>query len=541
MTFRAPNAEDKDLGAKAADMLRDRIQDKFSQKKVYVLPTKDVASTLEQSGFPPNDTLPPSEEKSLANLLHADNYVTGTVTQSGPLYTVDAKLVLSRDNEYAQPLPIQKNRDLGDALDDVSKQVREAMKQLEGEQTCRSKAYEGKVADALSAARRAVADYPASTLARLCIANVNYALYSKATTHADSLRLADSTLAVTNEILRYDSLNVPALQFATELYKLRGDSARSRASALTLVKADPSNSKLVEEVINELAATGHAQDAIPLVKDMLDRNPGDPASMHTAFSVYYAAEDYTDLVALGPELVRVDTAAADSTYFSRMALAQSQLKAPQKAAEIMAQATAKYPTRVQGWINYYRYLSEAGQTQQALDALKHAADLDPEHQLLPLAGFYARQNPPQLDTVYVLLSKYAALPGLDSMQKETAAKFASSEAGAASRAFTASMSDADFDQTLKFAKLSDQLSPNDLAKVIGGTAILKWSQKQLQNNVAAKNCSVAQNVKENLAYAQTAFSGISPTSTYGGQTKMFLGIVTQFTPSVNAQIKQFCK
>lgn len=539
MTFRAPNADDKELGAKVADMLRDRIQDKYSTKKGYVLPTKDVASTLEQSGFPPSDTLPPSEEKSLANLLHADVYVTGTVLQTGRNYRVDARMVLSRDNQYGQPLPVQQKEDLGDALEDVSKSVRDAIKQLEGENVCRSKAYDGKNAEAIAAARKAIAEYPTSTLARLCIANIDYGFYAKATNHVDSLRFADSTLAVALQVLNIDSLSIPALKFATELYKVRGDSARSRASALMLIKADPSDTKMIDQVINELASTGHAAEAIPLVKDMLDRNPGDPSSMHTAFSVYYAAEDYTDLLALGPELVRVDTVAADSTYFIRMAYAQMQLKAPQKAAELMAQATAKYPANAEFWIMYYRYLNDAGQTQQALEALKKAAELDPTHDLIQLAGFYARQN--QSDSVYAILDKMSGLSTLDAETKSRASQFALSQASQASKAAVTSKALTDYDRAIKFAKLSDKLQASDVAKFIGGGAVLAVLQIQLQENVTGKSCAVAQSAKDYMNYGQTALSGIPADSQWGDQAKRYLGFLGQFTPSLSAQLKQFCK
>jgi tetratricopeptide (TPR) repeat protein len=538
MTFRTPGIEDKALGAKAADKLRDHIQDKFSERKVYVVPTKDVANNLEASGFPINDTLPPVEERTLANLLRADDYVTGRVTRDGRVYHVDARLVLSRDARYAQPLPPQQNDDLDDALDDMSKALREAMKQLPAERSCVGKARSGDVEGAIAVAREAIQDYPAATLVRLCIANIQYDLYRNATTAADSLSRADSTLAVANVILQYDSLSVPALRFATELYKLRGDSARSRQAALTLVKADPSDSKLVEQVINELASTGHAADAIPLVKDMLERNPGDSATLHTAFAVYVAAQDWPNVVATGPALVRTDTAAADTTYYLRMAYAHEQMKEPQKAAEVMAQAVAKFPNNRGLLLGQFKYLNDVGQTQQAGEVLKKLATLDPGQGLLQLAGFYARQNQP--DSVYATLQTLSQQTLSDTALRSVAAKFAMAQASLASKAAAVSKSDSDFVRAIHFGQLSDKLEPSDLAKFMTGAAVLQLSQKQLQANVEGKSCSVAQSVRDNLAIGQSALEGVSPSSSYGGQAKTYVGYLKQFLPPVKAQIEKFC-
>ncbi|HEY8309354.1 MAG TPA: hypothetical protein VIG47_02300, partial [Gemmatimonadaceae bacterium] len=302
MTFQSA---EKGTGAKAADQLRDQLKDKFNPKDVYVLPTKDVNNTLEQSGFSASEPLAANDEKALANLLRADEYVTGAIskTPTGP-YTVDARMVLARDNTLSQALPVATAAKIGDAMDAVSKSVREAMKQLDGEHSCISKARGGDIPGALAAARQGIAAYPQATLARLCEANVFYSQYQKATTHADSVSLADSVLGVTRLIAQQDPKSVAALTFNAQLYKVIGDSAQARATLLALIRADPGNDKLITEIVNELAGSGHANDAIPLVKELLERSPGDPQLLHTAFLVYLAASDWQSAVATGPELIR---------------------------------------------------------------------------------------------------------------------------------------------------------------------------------------------------------------------------------------------
>ncbi|MEO6778499.1 MAG: hypothetical protein ABI194_03520, partial [Gemmatimonadaceae bacterium] len=308
MTFQS---QEKGTGAKAAEELRNQLKDKFNPKDVYVLPTKDVNNTLEQSGFSASEPLASNDEKALAVLLRADDYVTGRVSRAPTgAYTVDARMVLARDNNLSQALPPATSGKIGDAMDNVAKSVREAMKQLDGEHACISKFRSGDNAGALAAARQGIAAYPQATLARLCAANVYYSQYQKATSHTDSVSLADSVLAVTRLIAQQDPGSVAALRFNAELYKVIGDSAQSRQALLALIRADPSNDRLITQIVNELAGSGHANEAVPLVKELLERSPGEPQLLHTAFLVYLAANDWQSAVTTGPELIRADTAAA---------------------------------------------------------------------------------------------------------------------------------------------------------------------------------------------------------------------------------------
>ncbi|MDQ2890240.1 MAG: hypothetical protein M3R65_06750, partial [Gemmatimonadota bacterium] len=308
MTFQS---QEKGTGAKAADELRNQLKDTFNPKDVYVLPTKDVNNTLEQSGFSASDPLASNDEKALANLLRSDEYITGTINKAPTGgYAVDARMVLARDNTLSQALPTATAAKLGDVMDKVSKSARDAMKQLDGEHSCISKARANDIPGALAAARQGIAAYPQATLARLCEANVFYSEFSKATTHADSIALADSVLAVTRVIAQQDPKSVAALTFNAQLFKVIGDSTQARATLLALIRADPGNDKLITQIVNELAGSGHANEAIPLVKELLDRSPGDPQLLHTAFLVYLAASDWQSAVTTGPELIRADTSAA---------------------------------------------------------------------------------------------------------------------------------------------------------------------------------------------------------------------------------------
>lgn len=537
MTFRSEG--DKGAGAKAADELRKQISDKFNQKDVYVLPTKDVSNTLEQSGFSASDPLAANDEKQLANLLRADEYVTGTITKMPTgQYQVQPRLVLSRDNTVWQALPTATAGKIGDAMNNVANSLKQAMGQLDNERDCVSKARANDLAGALAAARAGTKDYANAEMTRLCAANIFYAQYAKATTRADSMRFADSALAVTQQIVQIDPASTAALTMNSQLYKVRGDSAQARAALIALVRADPTNDRLMAGVVNDLAASGHAADAVPLVKELLQRSPGDPQILRTAFLVYLAAQDWQSAIAAGPELIRADTAAADSTYFIRMAGAYTSLNQTPQALQTLQAGTQKFPNSGSLLLSYASALRKAGQGAQAADILKRAVAANPNNPqaLLLLADTYAQAN--QLDSVAAVLSRAAAMPGAD---KATLAQYALGQGSNAFKAANASKNRADFQTAIKLLQVSDQIAPSTDAKFLIGASAFSIAQSAANDANSSKSCSLAQLADSSLSQAASGLQAGTTDDKYKAPATQYLQYVAQFRAPIAAQVKRFCK
>ena len=135
-------ASEKGLGVQAADAVRSRMNSEFPFKQVYVLPKTDINATLEASGFPIADALEAHDQRALATLLRADEYVTGTVTKTATGVKVEANLVLARDNALVQPIGSYDVKSVGDAAGAISKELKEARKQLDAEKKCINSARE---------------------------------------------------------------------------------------------------------------------------------------------------------------------------------------------------------------------------------------------------------------------------------------------------------------------------------------------------------------------------------------------------------------
>ena len=126
-------------------------------------------------------------------------------------------------------------------------------------------------------------------------------------------------------------------------YAARNDTTKRLDVLASLAAADPTNIRLIQDVVAEFAIMKRADKAIPLVRDLLQNNPGDPQLLNLAWKVYLNAADYQGAIDIGNEMVRVDTAAATADYYARTAAAYAALNLPQKSAEAAAMGVRKFP------------------------------------------------------------------------------------------------------------------------------------------------------------------------------------------------------
>src|SRR4029079_1902728 len=107
------------------------------------------------------------------------------------------------------------------------------------------------------------------------------------------------------------------------------------------------------------------------------QNPGDPKTLQMGWRVFLAAQQPEKAVTTGAEMIKADTALADSAYFIRTASALSSTN-PTRAAELVAQGTAKFPTNSTLQVIRANTLSRAGQNAQALVAINAALAANPK-------------------------------------------------------------------------------------------------------------------------------------------------------------------
>ncbi len=519
---------EKGLGVQAADALRSRMNSEFPFKQVYVLPKTDINATLEASGFPITDALEPHDQRALATLLRADEYVTGTVTKTPTGVKVDANLVLARDNALVQPLGSFDVKSVGDASSAIAKELKEARKQLDAEKKCINAARSQKYDEAIAAAKEGIVAYPKATLARICMANVM--ITQKAA--------ADQQLAIAKEIVAIDPRSRPGLAILASSYRALNQQDSAVVTLTRLLATDPKNPRLQKEVVEELASVANPRLAKPVVDTAVMLNPGDPDLLRLRWRILLATRDYKEAFAQGEELVKLDTSFADTAYFTLSASALAADSQYQKAAEMAAKGLAKFANNPELTFTQIVALQKAGQNQQALEALDKALaakvpvengsylrvsllkDLNRTAEILPAA----REMIAAGDTTTALRQMVV---GIANDQRVAASKSNSPED------FATAVS------TLKYADSVSTGANKAQAQFLLGATYVAFGQLKLQQAQTQKQCAPAKEAKDMFVEAQILLPKGGATAV--DAMRQLMGAVMQLDPAADQMVKAFCK
>lgn len=514
---------DKDLGVQAAEAIRNQLTKQTNIRDVVVVPKADINNSLASSGYSTTEALAPGDAKALATLVRAPQYLEGTVTRTPTGFKIDSRLIISRDLTRGQVLPSAQGSKLEDAAGQVARAIKDARRQLPGEETCHNNVSQGKYQEGIKAARTAMASYPNANIAGVCLAE-GYV----------GLKMDDSVIAVTERIRANDPRNIKALRMLAELYQAKND-PRGLDVLSQLAAADPTNIKLIQDVVNEYARIGQAQRAVPLVRDLLQNNPGDPQLLNLAWLVYLRANDYQGAIDIGNEMIRVDTAAATADYYSRLAGAYAALNQPQKASEAASQGFRKFPGDPNLALFNAQALYKAGQLQQALEAARRAVATNPKNAngYFLLATVQGALN--QYDDVINTLNQ-AKLNGADAT---ALSQIALQQGSNAYKAGQGSKNRADFQRAIKFLQLSDQLQASADAKFLLGASAFSLGQSATIDANERRSCELARMARD--AFAIASMNLPAGGQKYPNEAAQLLTAIPQFTPAVDNEIKRFCK
>jgi tetratricopeptide (TPR) repeat protein len=518
---------DKILGCKTAQEVRDRLDGDLNYRKLPVVPKDHVDQTLQASVFPVCDPITPSDTKQLASQLRADYIVDGYVNKQGDSIRVYARLVLARDVSFSQPLPMVKAKGPGDAAKLVSKEFQAALAQIPGETECYNDGRDpSKYPQAIAAARTAIAAYPPSTLARLCIANI----------YENQKQAPDSIIALTTAILQVDSTNRRSLELAGQAYYDKKDYDNAVRTWTRLIATDPSNTDLVERVVTQIVQSGHADQALPIMDQVVKANPGDPKLEELQYRLQIVTKHYQTAAPLGDQVAKEDTAFADTLFFLRQVTAYAADSQPQKAAEEAARGLAKFPTNVSLQTLQAQQLISAGQLQQAKPVLLNILSKNPKaaNAGILLATIYSQTG--QNDSTLWALHMVAAA---DTASRSTAAKFALTQGNVWYKKGNASKNVDTLDVAIKYLAYSDSLDASPTPKFLMGASAFTAGYVADQAGAASKDCTTLKKAQDYFNVAQANVpAGLQM---YPEPAKQILTALQQVQPIVGKQIKAVCK
>ncbi len=519
------SSQDKKLGCDAANEVRDRLDGDANTKQLYVIPGHNIEETLKASGFPVCQPISSTDDKQLTQQLRGDAYLDGTASKTPTGIRLDAKLVLARDASAAQPLPPAEGAKLGDVAKQVSHDVQAAIKQLSGERACFDSARAGKYPSAIAAAQKAIAAYPQAALARLCIANTLVAMKAP----------PDSIIQVANQILANDPHNHRALELASQAYYDRKDYDNAVKDWSQLIASDPSNTVLVEDVVTKIVQSGHADAALPIVAQAVKDNPEDPKLKAIQYRLLFLTKHYKDAAAAGEEAVKADTAFADTLFFQRQTISYLADSQPQKAAETAAKGLAKFASNGTLQQLQVQAFLAAGQTQQAVEALRKILAANPKAPAAWEQLYAADVSLNQPDSALAAL--HGAVANGDSANK--VAPFALSQANTYFKKGQASKNADTLGLAIRFAKYADSLAANPAAKFIAGASEFQIGAAAEQAAAKTKDCPGVKVADANWSAANIDLHGGG--STAPAAAAQMLQYVTQYLPSIEKQVKLWCK
>jgi hypothetical protein len=499
----------------AAEEMRRKVDGAFPYKQVYVIPVERINPNLEASGFSTTEPLETHDAKQLATQLRADEYVQGVANKTAAGYRVTADLVLTRDINARQPLGVGEAPKLGDALNLVVKEMKEARKQIDGEKKCVAAVRDQKLTEAIAFAKEGITAYPKATLARACLLN---ALYLNKATDAE-------VVAVAKELSVIDPRSNTALKFVADAYR-KGGADKSDSLVLTLVQMmqnDPKNATLQVEAVREIAGAKNPGIARPIIEKALEENPGDPDLMRLQWQILGAVKDYTKMIEVGSELSKIDTSFADTTYYyttSNLLAADSQF---QKAAEFAATGLKKYPTDAYLHGFEIQNLDKAGQTQQALDKLVAALGAKiaiPNGQAIRLS-YLQKLNRPSSEVI-AAAKEIIAAGDTTAAVRQIIFNDIQTQMGAAQKN-VATDAVAAVDSLGSVLKQLDEAAPlagNALQKgqvaFLKGFSNLTLAQVKAQQAQSGRNCQLAKDARAHATAAMTdlpAGAGFAPPAT----------------------------
>ena len=135
----------------------------------------------------------------------------------------------------------------------------------------------------------------------------------------------------------------------------------------------------------------------------MDENPGDPSLVRLKWLILQATKDYAEAGATGEQMIKSDTAAADTSFFIRQASLYTLAEQPQKAAEVTARGVAKFKNNAALWSLNSQTQRNAGQLQAAVEAANTAIKLDPKAEHVYLRKAQAELDLKQPDSALASL------------------------------------------------------------------------------------------------------------------------------------------
>ncbi|MFN8651188.1 MAG: hypothetical protein U0133_04720 [Gemmatimonadales bacterium] len=331
------NGADSVPAVAAGDGIRTRL-DKLVGGQFRVITRQEMNDALKQFGYPADAILAPPTQKVLAQSLNSRVVVISTLTKdAGGKYVVTSRL--SGVNDDAGNV-VSGTQAAGQQMNDLGGKLAEgfapAVKSWNDAKSCveQSKTAPAKAADA---AKKALATMPSNGLANHCLGMLTLAKGTKADT-AEAMRYF-------GEAVKGDPLSLAAWTQLAAGYEVSGDTAKTIDALQQMLRIAPTNAPLRDLVFKKLLAYGRPELAEGVADEGLKLDPSNVDLLDLLANARIFRENYNGALDALDQVVALDSARADSTFYTKYLVTATAAQQPDKARIIKAasRALAKYP------------------------------------------------------------------------------------------------------------------------------------------------------------------------------------------------------
>ena len=392
VTFKSPG--EPKLGIETAEAIRQRMLRFFPfpprPGQLRVVKQDEINNSLTGSGYPADSAITTTDLRDLGKGMGADESMEGTVKRTAQGVEARARFYVLSNIDAPEVLPVVVEKDAAAAGRKIAELYVQARKELPDYERCKNALIQNQPEQAIVAANAAMVQYNQGVLPRACLLTAYQKLYEQ------KKMPLDSVMRVANEIITIHPENEIAISQLVDAYRERGDTAKAIEMSMRLYALNPANMPRAQSIVNVIAAYGAPDKALTIVDDMMKNNPGDASIIETQWKLLQATNQWKRAIAAGEEMVKFDTAKADTIYFRRQIGAALQDNQPQLVLQFMGRATAKFPRNVFFLQAYSNELRKQGQVQQALDVAKKVLAVDPkaDQGYATVVALYVQLNQP---------------------------------------------------------------------------------------------------------------------------------------------------
>jgi tetratricopeptide (TPR) repeat protein len=524
---------EKGLGQQVADAVRERLMNDNLATTIYIMPKKDVVTNLEQSGYSATDALTDGDLRQLASFIRAEEYIDGTVTRNADgTITLNAMLKLPRGQGLEQPLPEASGAKPSDIAGRISREISEARKQIKPAADCEQSRRQRNYEEAKANAAKGIKEYEKSIFARMCLLE----------THLAQKAAPDTLIKVAEEVLAIHPANDRALAVVVDAYATMAATDKSYLDKYIealqkLLAADPTNTTLQLQIVEALASANKMDLAKPVIDSAVKQNPGDPGLVRMQWRVYRALGDWKGVVRIGEEMIRHDTAAADTMFWQQMVAAYLSDSQPQKAQEAASRGAAKFANNVTLWLSVAQLSRQNGQLPQALEATNRLLSIDSKNSAAALQKAQVFSDMDQVDSMVAAL-RYAVEIGA---AKEIAGGMMLTKANPWFQRWQkdSAKTSEEGERILTLLVLSDSLSPSPGAALLGGLTYLLLGNQYLTDSREPKSCELATKGSQYVAKSQETLPRAG--RQFPNETASAMNSVMQLQGYAEQLVRAFCR